>query len=69
MELIKFQASPRPQKRFLAIFRDKEGVMKKIHFSVKREKGLPITFIDGASEKKRDAYRARHSKHLKTADF
>ena len=64
MELISFQNSPRPKKRFLAVFRNSKGKMEKSHFSMKREKGLPTTFIDGASEKKRDAYRARHLKGL-----
>ena len=67
MELISFQTSPRPKKRFLAVFRSSKGQIEKVHFSMKREKGLPMTYIDGASQKKRDAYRARHQKALKSS--
>jgi hypothetical protein len=59
MELIKFQASPRPQKRFLAIFRDKEGAVKKIHFSVRKERKACQLLLLTAPVKKREMHIAR----------
>ena len=52
------------RKRFLAVFRDREGRTQKVQFSMKREKGLPFTYVDGASQKKKDAYHARASRRV-----
>lgn len=52
---MRIQLSSRKGKRFVAIFKDG----KKVHFG--QEGGY--TYLDGASEKIRNAYIARHSKN------
>lgn len=48
--------SPQEQKRFQAIFTRENGKTKKVNFGSKGAN----TFIDGADEKVKDAYLARH---------
>jgi hypothetical protein len=48
--------SPRKGKRFRVIYKYENGVEKAFDFSVPNAN----TYIDGASEKTRDAYRRRH---------
>lgn len=57
MKLIKLEKSPRYNKRFRALFNNNIY----IDFGYKDEFGnKAITYIDGATKQKRDAYIARH---------
>lgn len=60
-QLVKFGRSPIKGKRFMAVF---ENPKKTTHFG---QTGA-YTYIDGASDGARDAFRARHKESLKTKD-
>jgi hypothetical protein len=68
MELIDFGKSQAKNKRFRAIFM-KDGRKITTNFGQKKDDGsFPITFLDGATEEKRELYLKRHKKDLETKD-
>lgn len=64
MKLLKIIPSKKKDKRFAAYFLRDSGREKVTHF------GQPgaTTYIDGASKAKREAFRARHKRDLRTKD-
>lgn len=66
MESITINDNPDGEKRLIADIKYKDGRTKKIKFGFKNSKG---TYADGASDKKRDAYIARHRVRENWQDF
>lgn len=54
------QPSTLKTKRFMVTFRKPDGTEKIYHFGYKNGHSHGLTYIDGATEAQRDAYRARH---------
>lgn len=53
-------ASSKPEKKLMIALIKDNGKIKEVHFGAKNS----TTFIEGASQQKRESYRARHSKIL-----
>ena len=58
--ILNIQPSTLKHKRYMATFRKPDGTEKIYHFGYKNGHSYGFTYIDGATEAQRDAYRARH---------
>jgi hypothetical protein len=59
MEVI-IKLSDRVDKRYMAVFYDKDNKVKTTHFGYKDKDGFGSTYIDHKNDDKKDAYIARH---------
>jgi hypothetical protein len=64
MKLIAVEKSPRKEKKWMAVFKDGEKIIK-THFG---SAGAPDYTIGKTTKEQRDRYRTRHAKDLKTGD-
>ena len=68
MEVI-IKLSDRPDKRYTAVFYDKEKKVKTTHFGYKDKDGFGNTYIDHKNDTLKDNYIARHKVNENFEDF
>ncbi len=68
MKLIKVVKSDKPLKKWTAIFRKDDGKEKKVHFGFYNVKDLKNDYTLHKDKERRERYRKRHAKDLKTND-
>ena len=64
MRLLKIIPSPKPDKKYMAVFRKDNGREKTTHFG---SKGM-TDYLISKDKERRERYRKRHRKDLKTND-
>ena len=64
MRLLKIIPSPKPDKKYMAVFRKDNGREKTTHFGAK---GM-TDYLISKDKERRERYRKRHRKDLKTND-
>lgn len=61
MKLVKVERTPEDSRqKLIATFKDDEGKIKTVSFGIKES----LSYIDGASDKVREAYLARHQRDI-----
>jgi len=68
MKLIKVVKSDKPLKKWTAIFKKDDGKEKKTHFGYYNVKDLKNDYTLHKNKERRERYRKRHEKDLKTND-
>lgn len=68
MKLIKVIKSDKPLKKWMAIFKKEDGKEKKVHFGFYNVKDLKNDYTLHKDKERRERYRTRHAKDLKTND-
>ena len=68
MKLIKVIKSVKPLKKWTAIFKKEDGKEKKVHFGFYNVKDLKNDYTLHKDKERRERYRKRHAKDLKTND-
>ena len=68
MKLIKVVKSDKPLKKWTAFFKKDNGKEKKVHFGFYNVKDLKNDYTLHKDKERRERYRKRHEKDLKTND-